>query len=303
MRGPWRAAWLLFLLIAQGRAIRPQPCRQWPSERRPQLYGYEVAAEFPHDPKAFTQGLVFDRRCYDNKTDCREVFWESTGMYGDSDVRLVHVDSGRVERRTPMASKWFGEGLVKVGDRLYQITWQGPNGFVYSTQDLKQVGTFRTPLKDGWGATSDGRLIVLSDGSADLTWVDPADGFKRVRTVTVRDGERPVRYLNELEWVEGEIWANVWQRACIARVCPETGRVTGWLLLHGLAEALQRRNLPMQGRSMDVLNGIAWDSVRRRLFVTGKYWPRVFEVVPKLLDTSDPNIGPLARQAVESCFV
>ncbi|KAI8463079.1 MAG: glutamine cyclotransferase precursor-like protein [Monoraphidium minutum] len=299
--------WLLFLVgtlpWAQAASQAEIGCGSWKPGMQPQLYGYQVVAEYPHDPKAFTQGLVFDRKCYDNKTDCKEVFWESTGMYGASDVRLVHLDTGAPLMRTRMEARWFGEGLAKHGDLLYQITWQGPQGFIYNTRDLKQVGTFTTPLRDGWGIAEDGRLMVLSDGGANLTWVDPNNGFRRVRSVVVRDNGRRVRHLNELEVIDGEVWANVWQTPCIARICPATGAVRGWLLMQGLWEALARRNLPMQGKSMDVLNGIAWDAARRRLFVTGKYWPRIFEVVPQPLNMADPAMAARAKAAAAACLV
>ena len=277
-------------------------------------------------------------------------------MYGESDVRVSHLDTGRVEARSEMDAKWFGEGLARVGGSLYQITWRGPHGFIYSTRDLKLTGTFQTPLRDGWGAAADGALLVLSDGGSKLTWVDPADGFKAVRSVEVTAEGRPVHMLNEvclkkggrcgtgcgsgagadwglqrgpstrelthqhaktpptntntinnttptngqqLEVVDGEVWANVWQTECVARVDPASGNVTGWVLMHGLRQALHERGLPMKGKSMDVLNGIAYDEGRRRLFVTGKYWPRVFEVTVAAVD---PNAADSRRRA-ESCFV
>ncbi|GBF94783.1 glutaminyl-peptide cyclotransferase [Raphidocelis subcapitata] len=291
--------WLLWLLIGSvwaGKAPRDH-CLALP-DGKPQLYTFHVVAEFPHDPTAFTQGLVFDTRCYENQKECKEVFLESTGMYGKSDVRISHVDSGLIEARTPLDAQWFGEGLARRGDLLYQITWQKPDGFVYSVRDLSRVGSFKTPLADGWGIATDGGLFVISDGSSTLTWVDPDSGFKTVRRVEVTDGGRPVHWLNELEVVRGEVWANVWQTDCIARICPESGRVTGWVLMHGLRAALAARSLPNGGVSMDVLNGIAWDESRRRLFVTGKYWPRVFEVA---IEAVNPN-KQSNRQLVDSCF-
>ncbi|WIA30614.1 hypothetical protein OEZ86_000694 [Tetradesmus obliquus] len=273
-------------------------CPAQSTEQLPDFYGYEVVAEYAHDPYAFTQGLQFDNICErtGGGSACKEVFWESTGMYGESTMRAVQVADGRVLAKTPMASQWFGEGATRLGDKLYQITWLSGAGFIYSVPDLKQVGTFTTPLNDGWGLTTDGNLLVASDGSEQLFWLDPANGFKIVKQMRVMDGSKPVFALNELEFIGGEVWANVWQTNCIARICPETGKVKGWLLMHGLRQSLQDRNLASNG--MDVLNGIAWDHHRQRLFITGKYWPRIFEVVPVPVNATD---DALAKR--QSCFV
>jgi glutamine cyclotransferase len=171
-------------------------------------------------------------------------------------------------------------------------------GFAYAADTLAPLGRFATPLRDGWGAAADpgGRLLVLSDGSPVLTWVDPADSFRPVRSVTVRASGRPVSNLNELEFVGGDIYANVWTTECIARICPATGQVTGWVLLQGLrARAVAAAN----GRGdVDVLNGIAWDAARRRLFVTGKKWPRLYELGLQ----SVPSTSPTVRQMAASCL-
>lgn len=195
-------AWLLALLLASASPTADSKKRQAcaaPGPGQPQLYGFKVVAEFPHDPSSFTQGLVFSARCYDDASgDCVEVLYESTGMYGASEVRATRLDTGRVEAATKMGDEWFGEGLAMLGDRLFQVTWKGPKGFVYSARDLKQTGTFSTPLRDGWGAAADGGLLVLSDGGSRLTWVDPEDGFKEVRSVEVTADGRPVPLLNEV---------------------------------------------------------------------------------------------------------
>jgi glutamine cyclotransferase len=272
--------------------VASQTCEVGPEG--PQLWGYEVVAEFPHDPRAFTQGLQHDSVC-NAQNSCSEVFWESTGQYGASSVRKTTVDTGVVQAKTPMSNNYFGEGLTRFGDKLYQITWLTNEGFIYSIPDLKQVGTFRTPLRDGWGITTVGKQMVLSDGSAQLTWVD--QNFKTVKTVTVKDRTRSIGYLNELEYINGEIWANIWQTACIARICPDSGQVKGWVLMHGLQRNLADRGL--SNHPMDVLNGIAYDSTRKRLFVTGKYWPRIFEIVPQPLDPSNAQY----QQLVRTCYV
>lgn len=292
--------WLLFLALWPHCSLGKKPQDHCVALERgkPDLYSFEVVAEYPHDPKAFTQGLVFDRRCDGAGGECTDILWESTGNYGESEVRAVDLATGRVEDSTALEHQYFGEGLAKRGDRLYQITWERPDGFIYSTDGLKQVGTFKTPLRDGWGVAADGDLLVVSDGSSKLTWVNPDDGFKRVRQVTVKAEGREVRLLNELEMVGGEVWANVWMTECIARICPATGAVKGWVLMHGLAHALQQRGLPMEGKAMDVLNGIAWDPLRRRLFVTGKWWPRLFEVAVKAVNPHAKENKRLASRCI-----
>eukprot|EP00882_Tetradesmus_deserticola_P009255 GHRQ01009765.1.p1 GENE.GHRQ01009765.1~~GHRQ01009765.1.p1 ORF type:complete len:308 (+),score=81.53 GHRQ01009765.1:87-1010(+) len=270
--------WTAFLLLGSCQHCPAQSTEQ--QQHLPDFFGYEVVAEYAHDPSAFTQGLQFDTLCSSGggSSTCREVFWESTGMYGQSSMRLVSASDGKVLAKAPMTSQWFGEGTTRLGDKLYQITWLSGAGFIYSVPDLKQVGTFSTPLKDGWGLTTDGSLLVASDGSEQLYWLDPHNNFKIVKQMRVLDGTKPVVALNELEFIGGEVWANVWQTECIARICPQTGKVKGWLLMHGLGQSLQNRQL--SNHAMDVLNGIAWDHRRQRLFITGKYWPRIFEVVP-----------------------
>ncbi|GBF98197.1 hypothetical protein Rsub_10697 [Raphidocelis subcapitata] len=271
----------------------------------PKLYGYSVKNEMPHDPNAFTQGLVYAPRCTgpNGGPPCEDFFYESTGLYGQSDVRLVKAATGRTERRTPLDARWFAEGLARLGNRLYQVTWRGPDGFIYNATDLSRIGAFKTPLTDGWGLATDGQLLVASDGSSTLTWLDPAAGFRAVKRVSVRAGERPVEQLNELEMVDGEIWANIWQTECVARICPETGQVTGWLLLNGLRAAAAKSGAPPGARAPapDVLNGIAYDAPRRRLFVTGKDWPRLYELTTKQLPDTPANQN-LARGCLNYGF-
>lgn len=245
----------------------------------PEFYSYEVVAEYPHDPRAFTQGFSFDRLCSSSGGgECKDVIWESTGQHGQSSVRLVELESGRVLKQTDLEYRWFGEGMVLLDGVLYQILWQTNHGFKYDPKTLAEIGTFKTPLSDGWGLTTDGKQLIASDGSSTLTWIDPKT-MSRVRSVVVRDKGKTVGYLNELEYINGEIWANVWQTECIARIDATSGQVVGWAFLHGLRSALAQRNLAGQRHHMDVLNGIAWDSVGQRFFVTGKLWPLVYEVI------------------------
>lgn len=226
----------------------------------------EQVRSYPHDSTAFTQGLVWlNGRLY-----------ESTGRYEQSSIRLVDLETGRVIQRVPLGRQYFAEGLAAVGDSLYQLTWKEGVAFVWDPATLRQVGQLAYN-GEGWGLTSDGRRLVVSDGSSYLTFVDPHT-FQVDTTLRVMDGGRPVDQLNELEWVKGEIWANVWHTTRIARIDPATGRVKGWLELSAL--------IPPVTDQEAVLNGIAYDEAADRLLVTGKLWPRLFEIrVPSL------NIG------------
>lgn len=214
----------------------------------------------PHDATAFTQGLLFhEGRIY-----------ESTGRYGESSLREVALETGEVVRRVDLPQQYFAEGLALLDGRLYQLTWQQGMGFVYELESFRQTATF--PYDgEGWGLTTDGRLLILSDGSNRLRFIDPATGTVE-RTLEVMDGLEYVHQLNELEWVRGEIWANVWHSDRIARIHPETGRVTGWL---DLAQVLPMQRLPDPEA---VPNGIAYDAAADRLYVTGKLWPSLFEI-------------------------
>lgn len=222
--------------------------------------GFTVVRSFPHDPEAFTQGLLVDG----------DHFLESTGLVGQSSLRRVERATGRVLVKIDIPSPHFAEGLARYGDRLYQLTWRSRTGFVYDAATLARVGTFAYD-GEGWGLTADPTHLILSDGTSRLRFLDPAD-LRVVRTVTVRDGGREVRDLNELEWIAGEVWANVWQTDRIVRIDPATGRVKGWIDLTGLLPDADRT------ASTDVLNGIAIDPTGERLFLTGKRWPKVFEV-------------------------
>ena len=223
-------------------------------------YGYRVVASYPHDPSAFTQGLLFS-----NGT-----LFESTGGYGESSVRVVQLESGRVLRQRRLPANRFGEGLALAGERLVQLTWRAGVGYVRDATTLSPLAQFRY-AGEGWGlAFHDGHL-VMSDGSADLRFLNPGN-FAVQRTLRVRDANGPVEKLNELEMVEGDLYANVWQTDRIAIITPTTGLVRGWLDLTGILPLVFHR--PETGE----LNGIAYDSATRRLFVTGKRWARLFEI-------------------------
>jgi glutamine cyclotransferase len=224
----------------------------------------EVVAVYPHDRNAFTQGLVV----HDGK------LLEGTGQYGASSLRRVDIASGRVERLLPLGAAYFGEGITVLGDRIYQLTWQNRLGFIYDVESFDPRGTFRFD-GEGWGLTNDGEHLILSDGTASLRFIDP-ETFNVVRTITARENGQPLTRLNELEYVGGEIWANIWYDDRIARLSPADGTLLGWIDLAALYP-------PSQRGSNDVLNGIAYEAQTRRLFVTGKNWPQLFEIkVPGL---------------------
>lgn len=221
---------------------------------------YRVIHTYPHDPDAFTQGLIYaDGHLY-----------ESTGLNGKSSLRMVDLESGRPLQIQPVPDKYFAEGLTAWGSFLVQLTWQSQVALVYDRFSFRLLRTFAYK-GEGWGLTQDGKSLILSDGTADLRFFDPAT-FREVRRITVKDHGKPIIELNELEYIHGEIYANIWHSDRIARIAPATGKVVGWIDLSGL--------LPPGEHSTPeaVLNGIAWDSVHDRLFVTGKLWPKLFEI-------------------------
>jgi glutamine cyclotransferase len=229
------------------------------SESAP-TYGYEVVNTWPHDPNAFTQGLVF----HDGK------LLESTGEVGRSSLRRLELETGRVLQKVDVPPPYFAEGLTLFKGKVYQLTWQHQRGFIYDAWTFEKLGEF-TYFGEGWGLTNDGKFLILSDGSNKLRFLDP-DNFQVKKVITVLDRGRPVNQLNELEYVQNEIYANVWHDDRIARIDAETGRVVGWINLQGL---LSPRDVSDEEA---VLNGIAYDDATGRLFVTGKLWPKLFEI-------------------------
>jgi len=219
----------------------------------------KVVRTFPHDPNAFTQGLLF----FDGK------FYESTGLLRRSSLRRVDPDSGVVENRVDLPPDLFGEGLARVGGRLFQITWQNGRALVWNLATLRKEREI-SYQGEGWGLCYDGRHLVMSDGSDTLALRDP-DTFAKVGAIVVRRAGQPVRNLNELECVDGLVYANVWQDSHIARIDPGTGEVTGWIDASGLLK-------PDEARRADVLNGIAYLPTTGHFLLTGKLWPSLFEV-------------------------
>ena len=228
------------------------------------VYGYEVVRAYPHDPNAFTEGLFL-----------RDGFlYESTGLQGASSIRKIVLETGAVENERSISSQYFGEGIIDWKDKLIQLTWKNQIGFVYGVDDFETRGEF-SYAGEGWALTRDDKRLIMSDGTSRLRFLDP-ETLKETGGITVTDEGKPVDQLNELEWVKGEILANIWQTDRIARIDPATGKVKGWIDLTGL--------LPVEDRAgVDVLNGIAYDAKADRLIVTGKLWPRLYEIrlVPK----------------------
>jgi glutaminyl-peptide cyclotransferase len=221
---------------------------------------YHIVRAYPHDQQAFTQGLVYvDGHLY-----------ESTDIKGQSTLREVDLETGRILRMQLVSDRYFAEGLTDWKNTLIQLTWQSHVAFVYDRATFRLLRTLHYD-GEGWGLTHDTKSLILSDGTATLRFFDP-ETFKEVRRITVKDSGKPVTELNELEYIHGEIYANIWHSDRIARISPATGRVLGWIDLKGL--------MPRDQLSNDeaVLNGIAYDTAHDRLFVTGKLWPKVFEV-------------------------
>jgi glutamine cyclotransferase len=248
------------LVLASCHAARPPLAAPAPVPVPVRVVGADVVATFPHAPEAFTQGLeIYDGRLY-----------ESTGLHGHSSVRIVDLETGRVDRRVSVAAEHYAEGLTIFGGRVYQLTYQSQRCFVYDAETLERVGEHTYP-GEGWGLTHDAVSLILSDGTSTLRFLDP-ETFAEQRTLDVREGDAPVEALNELEMVEGELFANVWMSDRIARIDLTTGQVTGWIDL-GFLRAELGLTEPQA-----VLNGIAYAPESHRLFVTGKLWPTLYEI-------------------------
>lgn len=264
MRTTCRRLAIAFLLGLGAQSLLGQVSHRGHANRPPE-YTFEVVRTFPHDSSAFTQGLAY-----------RDGFlYEGTGLNNRSSLRKVRLETGEVVQRIDLAPEFFGEGITLVNNEVIQLTWQSQVGFVYGQSDFHLLRRFSYP-GEGWGLTANGRDLFMSDGTSRIRVLD-ASTLNEKRRFTVRDGDREVDKLNELEFVDGEIYANVWQTNRIARISPVSGKVVGWIDLTGLLSPIYRLEAGA------VLNGIAYDSSRKRLFVTGKLWPHVFEIrlVPK----------------------
>ena len=259
-RAPLRFV-LVFLAAALSLAQSSPP----PHAPRPPEYTFQIVRTFPHDPTAFTQGLEYRDGC----------LYEGTGLNGRSSLRKIRLETGEVLQRVDLPPEFFGEGITLVKNEIFELTWQSHIGFVYNAADFHLLRRF-SYSGEGWGLTSNSKNaktneIFMSDGTAEIRVLD-ADTLTEKRRIKVHDGDTPITQLNELEFVEGEIFANIWQTNRIARISPKTGEVVGWIDLTGILSPIYRLE------SGAVLNGIAYDAARKRLFVTGKLWPSIFEI-------------------------
>ena len=245
-------------------AAEPPDLYPAPSDDQIELpvFGYRVINVYPHDPEAYTQGLVV--------TGDGRKFIEGTGLWGQSSLRLVDIETGEIDQYKSIADEYFGEGLTEFQDRIYQLTWRANIGFIYDSQSFELLRDFSYP-HEGWGITHDGSQLIVSDGTSTIHFWDPQT-LNETKQIQVSSSEGPVSMLNELEFVEGEIFANIWQTDLIARISPETGEVLGWIDLTGLYEVGEDASVD------NVLNGIAYDEKSGKLFVTGKRWPVLFEI-------------------------
>jgi glutaminyl-peptide cyclotransferase len=259
----FRAAFFLFAIsslpaIAQSSARAPEPrTRKIPGAP---LYTFKVIHTFPHDQNAFTQGLVF----HDG------FLYEGTGLNGRSSLRKVRLETGEVLQKSDLPREYFGEGIAIVKNEIFQLTWQSKIGFVFDRNDFHFIRQF-SYKGEGWGLAANAGELFMSDGTSEIRVMDPAT-FTEKRRFTVRDGNKSIDQLNELEFVEGQLFANIWNSDRIALISPQTGKVLGWIDLAGILSPIYRREAGA------VLNGIAYDSAHKRLFVTGKLWPSIFEI-------------------------
>ena len=224
------------------------------------IYGYKIINSYPHSTESFTQGLVFD-----NGT-----LYESTGLNGRSGIQIVDLETGKIIKSKAIADKYFGEGITIVEDKIIQLTWRAQKGFVYNKNTFDLLKTFSYDSQ-GWGITYNGKYLIMSDGSNILYFMDPRT-FKVRGKLEVYDGDRKLDKLNELEYIDGKIYANVWGTEKLAIINPKTGQVTAWIDLRGLLSKEDKQN------RIDVLNGIAYNEENQKLYVTGKLWPKLFEI-------------------------
>lgn len=246
-----------------------------PPSVNPSIYGFEIIERYRHDPQSFTQGLVFDE----------EFLYEGTGKYGQSRLIAMFLDGSNVQVRS-LAPHLFGEGITVFGDDIVQLTWKSRTGIVWDKKNLQVKRIFHYPT-EGWGITHDGQWLIMSDGSATLFFLDPST-YTLHHRITVTDEKGPVRRLNELEYIKGEIWANIWQDDRIARIDPKSGKVTGWI---DFARLVKMAAPPGPD---NVLNGIAYDKENNRIFITGKQWSQLFEI-RVILQKDLPHPVPLLK--------
>jgi glutaminyl-peptide cyclotransferase len=245
---------LLFLLLSV------QSCFSFSHQDAVPILKVEIINAFPHDPEAFTQGLVW-----------KDGFlYEGTGLYGSSSLRKVELETGKVVLQYNLPEDFFGEGITIFKDGIYQLTWKEKTGFIYDLQTFQLLETF-CYSHEGWGITHDEECLIISDGSPVLHFVDPFT-LEEIKQIEVHEKGTPVKYLNELEYIQGQIYANIWQTDQIAIIEPQSGKIIAWINLSGIL------NLEDINQKIDVLNGIAYDAKNDYLFITGKLWPEIFQI-------------------------
>jgi glutamine cyclotransferase len=250
-------------LLVTSFVIRAKPLGNHVTKgKTPRYYSYRVINTYPHDHKAFTQGLIYHEG----------VLYESTGQWGHSSLRKVDLETGQILQIFHLPTRYFAEGITLWQNKMIQLTWQSQIGFVYNLTDFEPLTHFTYPT-EGWGITNDGDKLIMSDGTNKLYFLN-ANTFKTISFIQVCEQNIPITQLNELEYIEGEIFANVWMRDLIVRISPKTGQVLAWIDLTGLKSLLSHTTDPKP----NVLNGIAYDKIGQRLFVTGKFWPQLFEI-------------------------
>ncbi len=232
------------------------------SDIQPEKYTYQIVNTYPHSKKHYTQGLLFNN----------DVLYESTGEYGTSGIFKINYLTGQIERSVMLDKKYFGEGITILNDKIYQLTYKNKKGFVYQLSDFALIDTFQFQSQEGWGLTNDGTNLIMSDGTHVLTWINP-DNFTVVKTVQIANNKGIVNYLNELEFINGIIYANVYTTDLIVQIDPETGKVLAEINLSGILNMYKSGS-----ETVDYLNGIAFNEKTKNLFVTGKYWPKLFEI-------------------------
>jgi glutamine cyclotransferase len=247
-------------LIALSSLLMIIGCSDSKNSEATKAYTYKVVRTYPHDPNAFTQGLVFDNG----------LLYEGTGLYGSSTLREVELETGRILQMHELPVEFFGEGITIYKDNIIQLTYKSNIGFVYDKDNFELLQSFNYTT-EGWGITHDGKRLIMSDGSSTLYFLDP-ETLEQIGSIRVLDNDMPIGGLNELEYVKGRIFANVWPTERIIIIEPQMGQVIGWVYMDGLL------NQQAFGQQIDVLNGIAYDAEGDRLFVTGKLWPRLFEI-------------------------
>ncbi|MBU3146192.1 glutaminyl-peptide cyclotransferase [Clostridium sp. CF012] len=223
------------------------------------IYSYDIINTYPHDVSAFTEGLVYESDC----------LYESTGKYNESTLRKVNLQTGEILKIHKLGENYFGEGITLYHNKIFQLTWKSKVGFIYDKDSFALINKFYYNT-EGWGITHNDEHLIMSDGTDEIFFLNP-QSFKKVYSIRVHDEFRPITKLNELEFIKGEIYANVWKSNKIARICPHSGKITGWIELKGLLT-------PKEYKNAGTLNGITYDSENNRFFVTGKMWPKVFEI-------------------------